>query len=304
MPSLTRLLRLLAFGFLAFSLLAGCSQSQPQTISPTVPSATEKASPVLHFVNYQGGYEFSVPSETIVRVTAGQSLIDYQSPQARLNVVGTRSMTSAYQPTEIMAMVLASLFESNTPLEVSNQQELTVAGHPAIQQDFNGGSGETAISGKVVVFKPSPTGFLLILGSAPLVGGLPTFANSAQPLYEAFLDDVVVLSDADLKDAEVCPVAAKADYGTASDIPIKIGGGQVLGLARELAYLDNLLDQEGQLFSYRRLGTLNASGKALDQVQLILAGKELTLYFDLENYEPLFAPVGMQCTGKFPLVEP
>jgi hypothetical protein len=49
---------------------------------------------------------------------------------------------------------------------------------------------------------------------------------------------------------------------------------------------------------------LNGSGKALDQVQLYLAGKQLTLYFDLENYELLFAPVGMQCMGKFPLVEP
>ena len=304
MPSLARLLRSLAFGYIILCLLVSCSQPQPQTASPSIPAANEKTDSVLHFVNFQGGYEFSVPPETIVRVTAGQSLIDYQSPPARLNVVGTRSMTSAYQSTEIMAMVLSSLFSNNTPLEVSNQQELTIAGHPAIQQDFNGGSGETAVSGKVVVFKPSPTGFLLVIGSAPLVGDKPTFPTSAQPLYEAFLKEIIVLPEADLKGAEICPLAAKADYGTTPDNPVKIGGGQVLGLARELAYLDNLLDQEGQLFSYRRLGTLNASGKALDQVQLVLAGKEMTLYFDLGNYEPLFAPIGMQCMGKFPLVEP
>ena len=300
----TRLLRSISLGFLILCLLASCSQPQTQITSPNSPAANQKPDPVLHFVNFQGGYEFSVPSETIVRVTAGQSLIDYQSPPARLNVVGTRSMTSAYQPTEIMAMVLSSLFSNNTPLEVSNQQELTVAGHPAIQQDFNGGSGETAVSGKVVVFKPSPTGFLLVIGSAPLVGDKPTFPTSAQSLYEAFLENVIVMPEADLKGAEVCPLAAKADYGTTPDNPVKIGGGQVLGLARELAYLDNLLDQEGQLFSYRRLGTLNTTGKSLDQVQLILAGKEMTLFFDLENYEPLFAPIGMQCMGKFSLVEP
>ncbi|HSN93875.1 MAG TPA: hypothetical protein VLR89_02300 [Anaerolineaceae bacterium] len=301
---MTFLFRLLAFGCLILSLLAGCTQSQPQATNSIEPAIIEKTSPGLHFVNFQGGYEFYVPTDTIVRVTAGQSLINYQSPQVRLNVIGTRSMTSAYQPAEIMAMVLASLFESNTPLEVSNQQELTVAGHPAIQQDFTGGSGETAITGKVVVFKPSPTGFLLILGSAPLVDGKPTFADKAQTLYEAFLDNVIVLPQADLKDAEVCPVANKSTYGTASDNPIKIGGGQLLGQARELAYLDNLLDQEGKLFSYNRLGPLNASGNDLDQVQLTLADKDLTLYFDLENYEPLFAPIGMQCMGKFPLVEP
>lgn len=299
-----RLFLSLILGVLSLRLLAGCSQPQPQTANPTLPVKPQIISPSLHFVNFQGGYEFSVPPEAIVRITAGHAVIDFQSPQARLNVVGTRSMTSAYQPTEIMAMVLASLFDSNTPLEVSNQQELTVAGHPAVQQDFNGGSGEAAVSGKVIVFKPSPLGFLLILGSAPLADGKQTFTADAQTLYETFLQDIIVLPEADLKDAELCPVAKKTDYGTATTNPIKIGGGQTLGLARELAYLDNLLDQEGQLFSYRRLGSLNASGKMLDEVQLVLSSKQLTLYFDLEDYEPLFAPLGLQCMGQFPLVEP
>jgi hypothetical protein len=293
-----------ALGFLALCLLAGCSQPQAQKISPRAPAPVEKTNSLLHYKNFQGGYEFSVAPETFVRITAGKTLIEYPSPQARLNIVGARSMTSAYQPTEIMAMVLASLFDNNTPLEVSNQQELTVAGHPAIQQDFNGGSGETAVSGKVVVFKPSPTGFLLVLGSAPLVGDKPTFASNAQAFYETFLKEVIVLPEAQLKDAEVCPVAPKSNYGTNPDTPVMLGGGAVIGPARELAYLDNLLDQDGQFSTYRRIGTLNSSGKTLDQVQLYLAGKQLTLYFDLENYERLFAPVGVQCMGKFPLVEP
>jgi hypothetical protein len=304
MLGVARRMRTLALGCLALCLLAGCSQPQAQKVSPSAPAPVEEANTLLHYKNYQGGYEFSVAPETFVRITAGQTLIEYPSPQARLNIVGSRSMTSAYQPTEIMAMVLASLFDNNTPLEVSNQQEMTVAGYPAIQQDFNGGSGETAVSGKVVVFKPSPTGFMFVLGSAPLVGDKPTFASNAQALYEAFLKEVIVLPEAQMKDAEVCPVALETNYGTNPDTPVMLGGGAVLGPARELAYLDNLLDQDGQFITYRRLGTLNGSGKALDQVQLYLAGKQLTLYFDLENYELLFAPVGMQCMGKFPLVEP
>jgi hypothetical protein len=290
--------------FLALCLLAGCSQAQAQKVSPSTPAPVEKTNSLLHYKNFQGGYEFSVAPETFVRITAGKTLIEYPAAQARLNIVGARSMTSAYQPTEIMAMVLASLFDNNTPLEVSNLQEMTVAGHPAIQQDFNGGSVEAAISGKVVVFKPSPTGFLLVLGSAPLVGEKPTFESNAQGLYEAFLKEVIVLPEAQLKDAEVCPVAPESSYGTNPDTPIMLGGGAILGPARELAYLDNLLDQDGQFSTYRRIGALNISGKALDQVQLYLAGKQLTLYFDLENYELLFAPVGVQCMGKFPLVEP
>jgi hypothetical protein len=103
-----------------------------------------------------------------------------------------------------------------------------------------------------------------------------------------------------------CPVSTDKTYGTMPDNPIKTGGGNREGPARELAYLNNLRGGSGQGTRFRRLGSNRNSESILDIYEFWYDGmpKPVRLYLDEYNWEDPKAPFGLVCLLPVPLSKP
>ncbi|HET7093667.1 MAG TPA: hypothetical protein VFI22_09325, partial [Thermomicrobiales bacterium] len=97
-----------------------------------------------------------------------------------------------------------------------------------------------------------------------------------------------------------CAIARESTYAFNVAVPIKIGGGDYGGPARERRYLQVLRGPEGQGLHVLRRGSLPAGdGTILDLYELTYAGlsSPLRIYLDEYHEGVLQAPAGLVCAA-------
>lgn len=106
-----------------------------------------------------------------------------------------------------------------------------------------------------------------------------------------------------------CSVSPAAAYGLSAQQPIKVGGATLGELnfnatGRVRAYFNTLRGPEGEFIGYERLGSEDTGESIVDAYYVETLSSTTTLYVDMYNYEPLFAPQGFMCEGDFPIGAP
>ena len=105
-----------------------------------------------------------------------------------------------------------------------------------------------------------------------------------------------------------CDVANDATYGFSPENPIRTGNTNLYdGRTRQETYLLTLRGPNYEEVSFTRLAPeFNALGVIVDPYLVEYAGipEAVTLYFDLNTFEPLFAPQGFTCEAAFPISAP
>ncbi|HOZ37986.1 MAG TPA: hypothetical protein PLH64_04465 [Anaerolineaceae bacterium] len=105
-----------------------------------------------------------------------------------------------------------------------------------------------------------------------------------------------------------CEVAMDASYGTSPENPIRTGNTNLYdGLTRQENYLFTLRGPNFEEVFFSRLSPeFNDLGVIVDPYRIEYTGipEAITLYFDMNTYEPLFAPQDFTCEAAFPISAP
>ena len=142
--------------------------------------------------------------------------------------------------------------------------------------------------------------------------GLATSDNSAAlwetsgaPIFNRIQQSVRFLEASQLM---YCDVAKDASYGITLNNPIRTGNTNLYdGRTRQEAYLLTLRGPNyKEVFFSRLTPEFNDLGVIVDPYRVEYAGIEqaVTLYFDMNTFEPLFAPQGFTCEAAFPISAP
>ena len=95
-----------------------------------------------------------------------------------------------------------------------------------------------------------------------------------------------------------CPVSDDPNTGFTPDQPVQVGGGAMLGPARERRYLDALRGPAGEPVQYKRTGSTPASDDTILDAYEVTYGrleKPVTVYLDEYHFGDLRAPQGFTC---------
>ena len=105
-----------------------------------------------------------------------------------------------------------------------------------------------------------------------------------------------------------CDISKDASYGTTPGNPIRTGNTNLYdGRTRQETYLLTLRGPNyEEVFFTRLTPEFNDLGVIVDPYSIAYAGipEAVTLYFDMNTFEPLFAPQGFTCEAAFPISAP
>ena len=105
-----------------------------------------------------------------------------------------------------------------------------------------------------------------------------------------------------------CEVATDASYGTSPENPIRTGNTNLYdGRTRQETYLLTLRGPNFEEVFFTRLAPeFNQLGAVVDPylVEYAQIPEAVTLYFDMNTFEMLYAPQGFTCEAAFPISAP
>ncbi len=128
---------------------------------------------------------------------------------------------------------------------------------------------------------------------------------SGAPILDRLQQSVRFLEPSQLM---YCDVAKDASYGTTPENPIRTGNTNLYdGRTRQETYLLTLRGPNYEEVFFTRLSPeFNDLGVIVDpyRVEYDKIPEVVTLYFDMNSFEPLFAPQGFTCEAAFPISAP
>ncbi len=128
---------------------------------------------------------------------------------------------------------------------------------------------------------------------------------SGAPIFNRLQQSVRFLEASQLM---YCDVSKDASYGTTPGNPIRTGNTNLYdGRTRQETYLLTLRGPNNEEVFFTRLTPeFNDLGVIVDPYRVEYAGipESVTLYFDMNTFEPLFAPQGFTCEAAFPISAP
>lgn len=201
---------------------------------------------------------------------------------------------------ELLWQYFAAFEKRQMIMEYQPFVDIAVDGNQGIRIDFSGEVQGQTLEGSAIAIQ-SVEGWVLIgVGMANTQNSQTVWKDKGLPNFEQILASVIFL-DTTAK----CPISTDDTYGYNPENPIKVGGDVFGGASRERAYLDHLLDSNGNAITYERSSSNDFGDVVLDiYVVSTSTGGEAVLYIDMYNYTPLQAPVGFTCQGAFPLSPP
>ena len=129
--------------------------------------------------------------------------------------------------------------------------------------------------------------------------------KSGAPIFNQLQQSVRFLEPSQLM---YCDVAKDVSYGITPNNPIRTGNTNLYdGRTRQETYLLTLRGPNYKEVFFTRLAPeFNDLDVIVDPYLVEYAGIEqaITLYFDMNTYEPLFAPQGFTCEAAFPISAP
>ncbi len=162
--------------------------------------------------------------------------------------------------------------------------------------DYNGTADDEPLQGRFSIYRPedSKLVYLIVEAASEL-----RWEREGQRAYEQVTGSLSIFP---IEVWENCPIHKNGSYGASPDWPIKIGGGLRDGEQRIEDYLDALLSARSEPVGYYRNGTVEGRYGNLDEYFLYWGNNgRRTLYFDIYQYEELFAPSGFTCSAPLPM---
>ncbi len=128
---------------------------------------------------------------------------------------------------------------------------------------------------------------------------------SGAPIQNRLLQSVRFLEASQLM---YCDVSKDGTYGFSPENPIRTGNTNLYdGRTRQETYLLTLRGPSYEEVFFTRLAPeFNELGVVVDPYSIEYSGipEAVTLYFDMNTFEPLFAPQGFSCEAAFPIAAP
>lgn len=201
-----------------------------------------------------------------------------------------------------VAGFISSMSQDVPDLMAQTPVEVEVGGYPALSTDLTGTLFGETFTGRLTVTMPD-TGipvFALALSMDPPVGA--GWEAEGLVFFEAVIETLEFFEPS--PQLTECNVSTDPTYGYQKDNPIRVGGGSFGGPSRERAYLDVLVGPDGQTINYTRTGSLEYGNTILDEYVLTYDGLStpITIYIDEYSFSTLMAPVGLACSGPFPVM--
>lgn len=144
-----------------------------------------------------------------------------------------------------------------------------------------------------------------LFGLASSADSASLWNNSGLPILNRLQQSVHFLEPSQLM---YCDVAKDANYGFSPENPIRTGNTNLYdGRTRQETYLLTLRGPNNEEVFFTRLAPeFNDLGVVVDPYSIEYAQipEAVTLYFDMNTSEPLFAPQGFTCEAAFPIAAP
>lgn len=295
---------------LTFSLLLAACGSVP-TPAPTlaasatpVPTATQPAVAEVAFgpaINVNHQFVISEVNDYVYRVTS--SRIEMVSLDGEiLFIIGILPGTE----TDNSPLLVEALQGSLGAFDLAEPGSVPVGGQEGVYQPFTSSKSGVNFEGAYAILPLGDGREFFALGA-----GRNNEVNSWQLRGQSDFRALLRTVNFEIDPALVlqCQVSNEADYGLSPEQAIKVGGS-VLGetslnsTARVRAYFNTLRGPEGEMVGFERIGPSETVGTLLDMYRVETLSDEMTVYIDLYNYEPLFAPQGFICASDFPMAAP
>jgi hypothetical protein len=245
---------------------------------------------------YPGGYSFIRPALSSVRageygaelnLGTDQLSIYFRADPVAKNVSLTQAFTNL---TQEMAQILEG-FKPEEPGEISIQ------GAAGLQAGFSS-SADIPRQGMLVYLAHQPGWGLNIICMA----SRQEWQESGSQGCEKVLNSLVFFEPQN----NGCEVSQDPGYGFKKEQAIQVGGGAMMGPAREYNYMNALLGPNGEAIEWERKGSLEHGSTILDVYEITYPGlkQPITFYIDEYDYADLFAPLGFTCAYPFPFLAP
>lgn len=297
--------------FFVSLLLAACgaAASGPpptSTLAPSTPAptATQPAVAEVAFgpaINVNHQFVISEMNDYVYRVAS--SRVEMVSLDGEiLFIIGILPGTE----TDNSPLLIEALQGSLGAFDLAEPGSVQIGGQQGAYQPFTSSKSGVSFEGAYAILPLGDGREFFALGA-----GRNNEVNSwqlrGQSDFRALLGTVDFEIDPGL--VLLCAVSEEVGYGLSPEQAIRVGDS-VLGetslnpTARVRAYFNTLRGPEGEMVGFERIGSSEATGTILDAYRVETLSDEMTMYIDMYNYEPLFAPQGFTCANDFPMAAP
>ena len=270
------------------------------TNTPTIEPTIDEPRAVV-----EGGYSFRPPMGYKVDVQGAQVGVFDQAGTIIISIFGATANPQNLSANEILDKFTSAVFKKgNGEYKKENPRTIKVDGVDGIAYDITGTLFGSPLRGQAIIVMPNSKRFLYGLGVANTGQDKKRWENEGSKVFGNLINSVTFLTSEQSQSPNGCAISTDNTYGYTQENPIKVGGDAFGGPARERAYLDNLLDANGEKISYERTGSVPFGNTILDAFEISVAGKKITLYIDEYAYTEPQAPVGFTCIAAFPFSKP
>jgi hypothetical protein len=307
---MNRIVHSLAFFVFFFPLLSACTSPQQPLPATETPPGTEEFLPEIALpvepisllgdimIAEEGGYAFRPPVDYEMSMEGNQVTFSNEDESLLIPLFGTIDGPENATPERIAASFLDAFFQTGGgEYTIEDSYPITVDGVEGLAYELTGTTGLGAVRGKAVAFVPGETQFFFGMGLSFRDDAL--WENEGSAVFDALIHSITFITPTD-----TCTISTDDTYGYTKENPIRVGGNEWDGPARERAYLDILLGPEGRQISYDRQGSIDFGNTILDVYKVNVGFKTHTLYIDEYSYSTPQAPVGFTCDSAFPFGEP
>lgn len=189
-------------------------------------------------------------------------------------------------------------------LQVSASTPLTTQSGKGLRTNLQARIFSQITIGSLLVIQVNQRCFSLF-GLATSDDSATLWERSGAPVLDRLMQSVHFLEASQLM---YCEISKDSTYGFSPENPIRTGNSNLYdGRTRQENYLLTLRGPNNEeIYFTRQTPQFNAQGAIVDPYRIEYAQipQAVTLYFDMNVYEPLFAPQGFSCEAAFPISEP
>ena len=244
-----------------------------------------------------GGFSVVPPLGMNYSVSNNFVFLSNENSEIEISVSGFSFINETRDEEEI-AWELLSYDTDSIPDEyyLSKGEPVQVDTSTGVLFDFTGKESLSPIHGAVLVAKTVPSQIILMVGKAIIRDGHDVWKEKGEDLLVDVIQSIQII---DLTLPIACTTSNDSTYGYTKDNPIKVGPQVDREFSRVFAYLDNLIGPNGEPLTYERLGSNILDGKILEKYKLNGLSDEIILYFDVDEYSEVKAPIGLTCKAPF-----
>lgn len=316
---------IIIFLVLIGSMLAGCdgllttATPTPTATNIPLPTATATVTPMptmtptrgvvltKFYESPVGGYSFELPADESpwaglsVSVNFGETTINALSGELTSFItIGGR-----VDPSEFEELFIFFVGGSGLAVEDIDPDPFEVDGNEARRAISSIENGDMVFQRQLILINGDDV-LIAILSDLNCDSTEECWEDRMAPIEDIMLDSFQINTPNWEGLTERCLVSEDSTYGYSIDNPIQVGGDELEGQERVIAYLDNLQGPNGESTSYELVQSIEHDGVVLDEYQITYEGlsSPITLFIDIYSWNTVTAPLGFICRSPFTLTQP